>query len=38
MDRNAYVFCVLELFHTGLKHRDIFATASGRWSDPRSRC
>jgi hypothetical protein len=37
VDRNAYVFCVLELFHTGLKHRDIFAAASDRWSDPRAR-
>ncbi|MEH0973849.1 Tn3 family transposase [Micromonospora sp. CPCC 205546] len=37
VDRNAYVFCVLELFHTGLKHRDIFAVASDRWSDPRAR-
>ena len=37
VDRNAYVFCVLELFHTGLRHRDIFATVSDRWSDPRAR-
>jgi hypothetical protein len=37
VDRNAYVFCVLELFHTGLRHRDIFAAASDRWSDPRAR-
>jgi hypothetical protein len=37
LDRNAYVFCVLELFHTGLRHRDIFATVSDRWSDPRAR-
>jgi hypothetical protein len=37
VDRNAYVFCVLELFHTGLRHRDIFATISDRWSDPRIR-
>ena len=37
MDRNAYVFCVLELFHTRLKRRDIFATVSDRWSDPRAR-
>ena len=29
--------CVLELFHTGLRHRDIFATVSDRWSDPRAR-
>jgi hypothetical protein len=25
------------LFHTGLKHRDIFAAVSDRWSDPRAR-
>ena len=37
VDRSAYVFCVLELFHTGLRHRDIFATVSDRWSDPRAR-
>jgi TnpA family transposase len=37
VDRNAYVFCVLELFHEGLKHRDIFAKVSDRWSDPRAR-
>ena len=37
VDRNAYVFCVLEQFHTALKHRDIFAAASDRWSDPRAR-
>ena len=37
VDRNAYVFCVLELFHTGLRHRDIFAAVSDRWSDPRAR-
>lgn len=37
VDRNAYVFCVLEQFHTALKHRDIFAATSDRWSDPRAR-
>ena len=37
VDRNAYVFCVLELSHTGLRHRDIFAAVSDRWSDPRAR-
>ncbi len=36
MDRNGYVFCVLDLFHKRLKHRDIFATASARWADPRA--
>ncbi|WP_204036608.1 Tn3 family transposase [Micromonospora qiuiae] len=37
VDRNAYVFCVLELFHTRLKHRDIFAVVSDRFADPRAR-
>lgn len=32
-----YVFCVLEQFHQRLKRRDIFATASARWNDPRAR-
>jgi hypothetical protein len=36
VDRNGYLFCVLELFHTRLKRRDIFAVASGRWADPRA--
>lgn len=31
------MFCVLEQFHTALKHRDIFAATSDRWSDPRAR-
>jgi len=33
----AYVFCVLEQFHRHLKRRDIFAPASSRWADPRSK-
>lgn len=33
----AYVFCVLEQLHQRLKRRDIFATASARWNDPRAR-
>lgn len=37
VDRNAYVFCVLELFHEGLKRRDIFARVSDRFADPRAR-
>ncbi|MGB7981593.1 MAG: Tn3 family transposase [Candidatus Nanopelagicales bacterium] len=36
VDRNAYLFCVLEQFHQRLKRRDIFSTASSRWADPRS--
>ena len=37
VDRNAYVFCVLELFHAGLRHRDIFALTSERFCDPRAK-
>ena len=36
VDRNGYVFCVLDLFHKRLKRRDIFAAASARWADPRA--
>jgi hypothetical protein len=36
VDRNGYVFCVLDLFHRRLRRRDIFAAASTRWADPRS--
>lgn len=36
VDRNAYVFCVLEQFHQRLRRRDIFATASTRWADSRA--
>lgn len=36
VDRAAYVFCVLELFHQRLKRRDIFAVVSSRWADPRA--
>ena len=35
--RAAYVFCVLEQFHLRLRRRDIFATASTRWADPRAK-
>ena len=35
--RAAYVFCVLEQFHQRLRRRDIFATASTRWADPRAK-
>lgn len=34
VDRNAYVFCVLEEFHRRLKRREIYAPGSGRWRDP----
>jgi TnpA family transposase len=36
VDRTAYVFCVLDLFHQRLRRRDIFAAASSRWADPRA--
>jgi hypothetical protein len=34
--RAAYVFCLLEQFHRHIKHRNIYATASSRWRDPRA--
>jgi TnpA family transposase len=34
VDRNAYVFCVLEGFHRHLRRREIYAPGSGRWRDP----
>lgn len=37
VDRAAYVFCVLEQFHRHLLRRDIYATPSGRWGDPRAK-
>lgn len=37
VDRDAYVVCVLEQLFRALKRRDIFATPSHRWSDPRAR-
>lgn len=36
VDRASYVFCLLEQFHRHIKHRNIFATASSRWRDPRA--
>ncbi|MFN2506942.1 MAG: Tn3 family transposase, partial [Acidimicrobiales bacterium] len=36
VDRAGYVLCVLEQFHQRLRRRDIFATASSRWADPRA--
>jgi hypothetical protein len=37
VDRASYVFCVLEQFHQRLRGRDIYATASSRWTDPGAR-
>lgn len=36
MERAAYVFCVLELFHQRLKQVTSLAVASSRWADPRA--
>jgi hypothetical protein len=37
VDRAAYVFCVLEQFHRHLLRRDIYASPSARWGDPRAK-
>lgn len=37
VDRDAYVVCVLEQLHRGLNNRDVFASPSHRWSNPRAR-
>ena len=37
VDRDAYVVCVLEQLHRALERRDVFASHSHRWSDPRAR-
>ena len=37
VDRAAYVFCVLEQFHRHLLRRDIYASPSARWADPRAK-
>jgi TnpA family transposase len=37
VDRDAYVVCVLEQLHRALNRRDVFASPSQRWSDPRAR-
>lgn len=36
MDRDAYVVCVLEQLHRALNNRDVFASPSHRWSNPRA--
>lgn len=35
-DRDAYVLCLLEQLHRALRRRDIFASLSVRWADPRA--
>lgn len=37
VDWRAYTFCVLEQFHRHLNRRDIFATNSSKWGDPRAK-
>jgi hypothetical protein len=37
VDRDAYVACVLEQLHRALNNRNMFASPSHRWSDPRAR-
>jgi TnpA family transposase len=36
VDRDAYVVCVLEHLHRALQVRDVYATPSLRWGDPRA--
>ena len=33
-DHRAYVFCVLEAVHRGLRRREIYAQRADRWGDP----
>ncbi|MEV7445727.1 Tn3 family transposase [Streptomyces sp. NPDC091204] len=37
VDRDAYVVCVLEQLFRALNRRDVFASPSNRWADPRAR-
>jgi TnpA family transposase len=37
VDHRAYALCVLEQLHRALRRRDVFATGSVRWGDPRAR-
>jgi hypothetical protein len=36
-DHRAYVFCVLEALHRGLRRREIYAVGADRWGEPRAR-
>ncbi len=36
VDRDAWVVCVLEQLRANLRRRDVFATTSNRWADPRA--
>jgi len=37
VDRDAYVVCVLEQLYRALNSRNVFASPSNRWADPRAR-
>ncbi|MDQ0780083.1 hypothetical protein QF026_008549 [Streptomyces aurantiacus] len=37
VDRDAYTVCVLEQLFRALNRRDVFASPSNRWADPRAR-
>ena len=37
IDRRFYTFCVLERLQDGLSRRDVYASPSERWSDPRAK-
>lgn len=37
VDVRAYALCVLEALHRALRRRDVYATGSLRWGDPRAR-
>lgn len=37
VDRAFYTLCVLEQLQTQLRRREVFVTASGRWTDPRAK-
>ena len=36
-DHRAYIFCVLEQLHRGLRRREVYAEGADRWGDPRAR-
>lgn len=37
VDRKAYSFCVLDRLRAALRRRDVFASPSHRWADPRAK-
>ena len=36
VDRDAWVVCILELLRSSLRRREVLATTSARWADPRA--